>query len=202
VVGSYYRHHVRLQQKPANSRECCCSRSHCDYNYPAAFSETPKGSSFAATYRWNYTQNKKNTQMSAPVTAAAPQFLVAAPSAPKSQTLTYGLVIILLTLGMLFLVNRVKSLDLRLRNTEHLVRDLVTEDDVSELWGNFLKDKAGSLLWSEADIRAMIDEHVVDAMSACAAANQCCAASCPASAPVEAPQSTAAPTPATAPSSS
>ena len=56
--------------------------------------------------------------------AAAPQF-VTAPPAPKSKSLTEGLVIILLTLGMLFLVNRVKSLDLRLRNTEHLVRDLV-----------------------------------------------------------------------------
>lgn len=131
----------------------------------------------------------------------------AVPPAPKSQTLTYGLVIILLTLGMLFLVNRVKSLDLRLRNTEHLVRDLVTEDDVSDLWGNFLKDKAGSLLWTEADIRSMIDEHIQDAMSACQAKGCCAGAAgdstCPC--PEEAAEAPAPPIPssaATAPSSS
>lgn len=150
--------------------------------------------------------------------AAAPQFVVAqaAPAAPKSQTLTYGLVIILLTLGMLFLVNRVKSLDLRLRNTEHLVRDLVTEDDVSELWGNFLKDKTGSLLWTEADIRSMIDEHIQDAMSSAMSACQakgCCvgaagdsACPCPveAATPSSPPAAPAIPSsaPATAPSSS
>jgi len=122
--------------------------------------------------------------------ASAPQYVVttAAPTG-KSQTVTYGLIIILLTLGMLFLVNRVKSLDLRLRNTELVMRDLVTENDVSELWNNFLNDKAGTLLWSEADIRSMIDDHVTDAMSRCA-----CSDGCPAPAPAPAPTTETPPT--------
>jgi len=187
---------VRLQQKPSNPGQCSSSSDRTQAfsrgdrpsprfrSYrPAAFNKSQVESG-TTTQRQ---QNKKNTQMS---TTAIP----VAQAAPKSQTLTYGLVIILLTLGMLFLVNRVKSLDLRLRNTEHLVRDLVTEDDVSELWGNFLKDKTGSLLWTEADIRSMIDEHIQDAMSACQAKG-CCAGA------AETPQSPSA-APATAPSSS